>query len=136
MEEVAKRIRVIGLILLIVLPIVQYLDAWVKSPRDCGMEIYGDNFFKEIIGVKTIYYNRSGFLGDQLGTELQVPGWMRQIGIPPYIYWGWKSSNTFLAYENSPFYQVMEVIILRWIIKLFPLYIFLLGLYLGGSKKE
>lgn len=138
MEIIKKNLRIIGIILLIILPTFQFIDSRIKSHSDYGVEIYGDNFLREIIGVKSVFYNQSGNWADQLGVELITPKWMRKVGVSPNIYWGWKTESNFFGYGNSSLLQILSVTILRWIIKLIPLYIFLLGVYLEkkGIKHE
>lgn len=135
LQELNQKFQTVGIILLIVLPSFQFLESKVRGIRGDGVVVYGQNIFASVLGVKTIFYSQDGLLADRLGTELQTPPWMQRIGLPNSVSWGWKKEqNLGFPYENSAPSQVISVIILRWIIKLIPLYIFLLGMY--GEKKE
>ncbi len=137
MQKLASFLVSIGIFLLFACPVYQGIDAWIiKNEPGGGIIVSGDNpVFREVIGIKTTYHfflPSSGW--EETGDwKIQTPNWMQYLGLPKIVTYG--NDGNGQPSTNKMSTQI-TVWILRWIIKLIPVILIIIGLILVKPDKD
>jgi hypothetical protein len=129
-EILALILFLTGVLTVIFSPIYQLVEMKINNVPGDGEEVYGDNLFKKILGVKIIKYTNFDGNWDYSGATVMVAPWMQKVsGLPEKVTW----SSPYE--ENSKGSDIFFVIFLRLFIKCIPFVLILIGYFLSSKKQ-